>query len=326
MIDAMNNLFLTKPADAQEAIQPIKIMQNIFIEHEELSRPILQNLAVSFIAYYYDAVAGQGSQFGEEVSIQAEKLIENIADYFQIVLDSFRNEIVNSEKLDKMKIMRMVKFIAQKFLAKETTNLVRKSNYHRITIQGILSQIISLDLTTIHVMNSKELGQIKFGSHTLVMLLDPLVELTRSNPQVLLEVCGDETFVGVVASFIDNVAKMLKVYSKESDHVDLSNFQYLLQDLMNFTIRSFEYTQILQPLPAGEIPEWLNQTYQGIRSKNMIVSDICLEGCISIMDIFVKTSPDEINTYNKIWHRIKEETFSPELKRKRPVNSRKDRL
>ena len=106
-------------------------------------------------------------------------------------------------------------------MAKETTNLLRKSNYHRITILGILSQIITLDIANTHILEQKELSLLRFGSHTLVMLLEPLIELTKDHEVVLLEVCGDETFVGVVASFIDSIAKMLKSYSKESDSVDL---------------------------------------------------------------------------------------------------------
>lgn len=316
MIEAMKNLFNSKPQDVQEAIQPIKIMQNIFIEHEELCRPILHNLAVSFITYYYDASAVQGTQFGEEVSIQAEKLIENIADYFQIVLDSFRNEIVNSDKIDKMKIMRMIKFIAQKFLAKETNNPMRRSNYHRITIMGILSQLNTINLSDIHNLQSKELSLLKFGSHTLTLLLEPLNQLTAANEQVMLEVCGDETFVGNLAGFIDSIAKMLKSYSRENDHVDLGPFQVILQDLMKFTIQSFEYTQILQPLPSGEIPEWLIQTFQGVKSENDLMSELCLDSCIKIFEIFVNLPLEPEGCYNNIWNRIKLETFSPELKNK----------
>lgn len=316
MIDAMKNLFNSKPHDVHEAIQPIKIMQNIFIEHEELCRPILHNLAVSFITYYYDASAVQGTQFGEEVSLQAEKLIENIADYFQIVLDSFTNEIVNSDKIDKMKIMRMIKFIAQKFLAKETTNPVRRSNYHRITLMGILSQMQGIDLTVIHSLPSKELSLLKFGSHTLTLLLEPLAQLTATNEQVMLEVCGDETFVGGLAGFIENIAKMLRSYSRENDHVDLAAYQVILQDLMRFTIRSFEYTQILQPLPPGELPDWLIQTFQGLKSDNQLMAELCLDSCIKIFEIFVDLPLEAEGRYNNIWNRIKLETFSPELKRK----------
>ena len=312
MIEALKNLFTNIPSDAQEAIQPIKIIQNIFIEHEELSKPILQSLAVSFITYYYDSSSSQGRIYGEEVSIQAEKLIDNIADNFQIVLDSFKNEIVNSDKLDKMKIMRMVKFIAQKFIAKETTNLIRRSSYHRLTISGILGQISGFDLTRIHVLSDKELTLLKFGAHTLTLLLEPLLELVKGNEPVLLEVCNDEAFVGAIASYIDSVSKMLKLYSKESDDIDLQPFYYIIQDLMNFTIDSFEFTQIHQPLNKNEIPEWLTHTYQGIKSKNNVVADICLESVIRIFEIFARLTQD-IPTYNKIWYYIKESSISDEI-------------
>lgn len=316
IINALKNLFNSKPSDVQEAIQPIKIMQNIFIEHEELCRPILQNLSVSFITYYYDACTVQNTQFGDEVSTQAEKLIENIADYFQIVLDSFRVEIVNSDTLDKMKIMRMIKFIAQKFVSKETNNTVRRSNYHRITIMGILSQISGYDLSELHSLNQKDLSLLKFGAHTLTLLLDPLTILTTNHENVLLEVCGDESFVGALAGFIDNIAKMLKSYSREHDHVDLWPFIYMMQDILNFAIRSFEYTQVLQPIKIGELPDWLIQTFQGIKSKNDQMSDLCMEGCIKIMEIFVTLKPEDNLSFNRIWKKIKDETFAPELEQK----------
>ena len=190
LIEALKYLFRNKPNDSQEAIQPVKIMQNIFIEHEELAPPILKELAVSFITYYYDACAGQGSQFGDEVSHISEKLIENIADNFQIVLESFRNEIVNSEKMDKMKIMRMIKFIAQKFVSKETSNTSRKSNYYRTTIMGILSQLGGVSLSTLHTLDDNDLSLLRFGAQTLNLLLSPLVEVTSASEAVLLEVCG----------------------------------------------------------------------------------------------------------------------------------------
>jgi hypothetical protein len=315
MINALKNLFDSKPSDVQEAIQPIKIMQNIFIEHDELCKPILQSLAVSFITYYYDASATQ-SQYGDEVSIQAEKLIENIADYFQIVLDSFRNEIVNSDTIDKMKIMRMIKFISQKFVSKENNNATRRSNYHRITIMGILSQISAINLSEIHNLNQKDLSNLRFGSHTLTLLLDPLLTLTATQENVLLTVCSDETFVGSLAGFIDNIAKMLKSYTRENDHVDLWPHYYMLQDILSFAIKSFEYTQVLQPLKAGELPDWLIHTFQGIKSKNGHLADICLEGCIKILEIFVTLKGDDNLSFNKLWKKIKDETFAPELKQK----------
>lgn len=316
MINAMKNLFNSKPSDVHEAIQPIKIMQNIFLEHDELCRPILQNLAVSFISYYYDASAVQNTQFGDEVSVQAEKLIDNIDDYFQIVLDSFTNEIVNSDTIDKMKIMRMIKFISQKFVSKENKNPTRRSNYHRITIMGILSQISSINLTEIHNLNQKDLNLLKFGSHTLTLLLEPLQALTSSQESVLLTVCSDETFVSTLTAFIDSIAKMLASYSEENDHVDIWPYYYMLQDILSFAIGSFEYTQVLQPLSAGELPDWLIQTFKGIKSKNEHVADLCLEGCIKIMEIFVNLNPDDTISFNKIWRKIKDETFAPELTQK----------
>ena len=109
---------------------------------------------------------------------------------------------------------------------------------------------------------------------------------------------------------------MLKIYSKENDQMDLSEYTFILQDLMNFIIQSFEFTQILQPLASGEIPEWLTQTYQGINSKNSVIVDITLGSCIKILETFVRIDPEEVTTYSKIWAKIKEETFSPELERK----------
>jgi len=312
MIEALKNLFKSTPADAQEAIQPIKIIQNIFIEHEELCQPILQSLAVSFITYYYDASSGQARSYGEEVSIQAEKLIDNIADNFQIVLDSFKNEIVNSDTLDKMKIMKMVKFIAQKFIAKETNNLIRRSSYHRLTISGILGQISGLDLTKLHVLTEKDLNHLRFGAHTLNLLLEPLNELVKGNESVLLEVCSDEAFVGAIASFIDGVSKMLRLYSKENHDIDLQPFYYIIQDLMNFTIDSFAFTQIHQPLPKGEIPEWLTHTYQGVKSPNLAIADICLESVIRIFEVFSRLA-QEMPTYNKIWYSIRETSLSKSI-------------
>jgi len=316
MIEALKYLFKNKPSDVQEAIQPVKIMQNIFIEHEELGPPILRQLAVSFITYYYDACAGHGSQFSEEVSNISEKLIENIAENFQIVLESFKNEIVNSNKMDKMKIMKMIKFIAQRFISKETSGNNRKSNYYRTTIMGILSQLGGINMSNLHTLDENDISLLKFGSQTLNYLIIPLVEVASPNEQVLREVCGDEEFVGNLATFIDQVAKMLKIYSKESDQVDLTDYVYILQDLMNFVIYSFEFTQVLQPLAAGEIPEWLIQTYQGINSKNQVIVDITLESCVKILEIFAKIDPENVTTFNRIWERIRDETFSPELEKK----------
>ena len=315
LLDALKSLYKAKPSDAQEAIQPIKIMQNIFIEHEELCKPILKNLAVSFIVYYYDA--SQGQQFGEEVSVQAEKLIDNINDYFQIVLDSFKAEIVNSQKLDKMKIMRMFKFIAQKFLVKETKDISRMSNYHRSTILGILSQMLGVNLDKVHELNQADFSVVRFGSQTLNLLLSPLTELTAPNNNVFLDVCGDETFVGTVAMCIDSVARLLKNYSKEQESVDLNACHYTIQDLLNFVISSFEYTQILQPVPEGDIPEWLLQTFQGITSKNHVIAEICMEACVRILELFTKLKPETAEqTANKIWDRLKSQVLSPDLKDK----------
>jgi hypothetical protein len=309
IIDALKNLFSVKPADVQEAVSPIKILQNICIEHEELIEPMLQNLSVSFITYYYDASTQQGMDFGDQVSSQAEKFIDNIADYFQIVLDSFKNEIVNSTMLDKMKIMKMTKFIANKFITKETNNMSRKSSYHRGTILGILNQITQIDLSEIDRLSPKDFQLLKFGAQTVTVLVEPLLDVTTNNENILLEVCGDETFVGSLASFIDSVSKMLKTYSRQGNEVNLGPTYYTIYDLCLFTIKAFEYTQILQPLAPGEIPEWLIQIFICIKSQNSAIADICLDSCMVILRTFKNLKNEDEIQYNKIWIRLRNDVL-----------------
>jgi len=84
VITALKNLFSNKPTSEQEAVQPIKIVINIFTEHDELLQHLLPHIAPDFIDYFYTYGNEVNSTFKEDVFKAGIKLIDSISTFFHV--------------------------------------------------------------------------------------------------------------------------------------------------------------------------------------------------------------------------------------------------
>lgn len=136
----MKNLFKEKKDAEYDAILPIKILTNIFIEHEELTAPILEHLAAPFILYYYDSVMNTSSNevsYRVQVQNQGSKLIDNLGDYMQLLLGTFRGNFIE-ESRSKLEAMKILKFLINSFLENESSDNRRKATHLRIALVSVL--------------------------------------------------------------------------------------------------------------------------------------------------------------------------------------------
>jgi len=135
------------PTDEQEAIAPIKIVQNIFTEHEELLEHLLPHLAPDFIDYFYTYGHEIQSSFQGDVFKAGIKLIDSISTFFHVLIENFQSEIMTMRNRENIEIIKMMEFIADTLLQRDNIDLVTRSNYLRTMTSTVLFQIRKQQLT-----------------------------------------------------------------------------------------------------------------------------------------------------------------------------------
>ena len=112
----MKTLFSNKPSCEQEAVQPIKIVINIFTEHDELLQHLLPHIAPDFINYFYTYGNEVNSTFQNDVFKAGIKLIDSISTFFHILIENFQSDMVTMRSRENIEIIKMMEFIADTLL------------------------------------------------------------------------------------------------------------------------------------------------------------------------------------------------------------------
>ena len=94
IITAFKYIFETKPKSIAEATVPLKILQNFYMEHENLVETTLKELSLYIIKYIY--TYHKGYEYSSEVMKSGERFMENLPSNFGLILDSL-SEVMSSE-------------------------------------------------------------------------------------------------------------------------------------------------------------------------------------------------------------------------------------
>ena len=138
VIKALKNQFANRPVDQHAAILPIKIVQNIFTEHEELLEHLLPNLSADFIDYFYTYGHQVESPFQPDVFKVGLKLIDSISTHFNVLMDNFEKEIITMHNRKMIEIIQMMEFISETLLQRDNIDLLTRSKYLRSLTSKVL--------------------------------------------------------------------------------------------------------------------------------------------------------------------------------------------
>lgn len=260
MFQALKRLFQNRDnSSLEEAIMPIKILQNVFIEHEELIEPILKELAADFIRFFYEnSQKTKKASFASDVYQNGLKLLDSISDYFSVLLEAFRAQIITSET-DKLGTMKMLIFLIDSLLKNQTNDTKKRALNLRMGLVGILSQLSQLRLRFFHELDNQSIELVRLGTSSVRNLIFLLKETTKDNEHLRKETCSDENFVANLVTFTDHLTEMLLCFNESEKIKNVVEMEQIFKDSLDLLISSYDYTQFLQPLEEGELPDWLKE-------------------------------------------------------------------
>lgn len=219
---------------------------------------MLEYLAAPFILYFYETVVSSVDKtYKEEVNSQGLKLIDNLGDYMQLLLNAFRGSIIEDNR-SKLEVMKILKFLINSFLENESSDNRRKANHLRIALVSVLDKVNQIDLGEIKNMDEETLELLNLSTRSIREQVEALKTITDESIIVKRETIADEAFVANLVTFTENITDMLRAFN-EGLPEDTAQYKYLFRDSVSLLIKSFDYTQGLQPISKDELPEWLKQ-------------------------------------------------------------------
>eukprot|EP00828_Plagiopyla_frontata_P005958 TRINITY_DN12516_c0_g1_i2.p1 TRINITY_DN12516_c0_g1~~TRINITY_DN12516_c0_g1_i2.p1 ORF type:complete len:370 (-),score=61.27 TRINITY_DN12516_c0_g1_i2:427-1536(-) len=151
IIKGLQNIFKTVPNNEVEALQPLKIIQTFYMQHDHLVPITLQELALPIIRYIYKYSKPSQYTFSKEIFKNGERFMENIPSHFHILLQSLANtlqiEIRSKQDKNCQEIIKLVKFTFQQLVSQNKKyEFGMERNFMKAIVNGILRSLAGLKL------------------------------------------------------------------------------------------------------------------------------------------------------------------------------------
>lgn len=99
IIHGFKNIFSTVPRNLVDSNFPLKIIQNFYMEHDQLVEATLNELALPILRFIYKY--HNGYTFSQEVFKNGKRFMENIPSHFGILVKSLSDELIKEIKEKK---------------------------------------------------------------------------------------------------------------------------------------------------------------------------------------------------------------------------------
>jgi hypothetical protein len=180
--------------------------------------------------------------------------------------------------------MKILKFLINSFLENESSDNRRKANHLRIALVSVLDKVNQIDLGEIKKLDAETLELLNLSTSSIREQIEALKAITDESIIVKRETISDETFVANLVTFTENITDMLRAFN-ESMPAELTSYKYLFRDSVSLLIKSFDYTQGLQPISKNELPEWLKEVCLIVKSNPEHLGTICLRYLLRILQL-----------------------------------------
>lgn len=291
-IQAINLLFTEKINSKSDILLPFKIIMNIFIEHDELTEPILNKITTPLILFCYDKVQkytdhhdASSQELLTELNTQTAKLFNSLSNYMSLILTRFVEEILLM--YSPLESLKRLQFLINSFLENNSTEPRKKAAALRIAAISILSQAEHIHFQG-EATNIDE-DQLEFFSISAKAVREYLAQLSalaKDSSITQRECLGDEAFVAHLVTHTEALTEMLRSLKESLPSPDkLLLFRPFITDSLRLLIIGYGYTQNLQPLEEGKLPEWLMQICYLLQMKPIHIWDVCLIELLEILDL-----------------------------------------
>lgn len=110
IIEGFQNMLSQEPKSAALATQPLKVLQNFYMEHEHFVSKTLPPIVLPTIRYIFNF--GHGKDYSVEIMKAGQRFFQNIPSFYNVILISLGDELLKAvQSKDDLKCFEAVKYL-----------------------------------------------------------------------------------------------------------------------------------------------------------------------------------------------------------------------